>query len=223
MELQSVMIRDKKLEPLIPILGEWIGNMKSYEKAENRPEMPDMPFDYGERANVGFLNGAFWKSGHVTLAEYRENTRTGVRHPDLYANVGRTGFIMEFKNDDPYSIHGQVLENTAKRILIEEAESAFTATEEFLDNLNGHLDKVHFIGGLFVALKSDGCDWKSEGRMCLIDKIDWLESQDFIHALAYWFPVREVVASVPNGEELADYPLGIALLLHLKEDTNQSS
>lgn len=92
------------------LLSNWFLVTKKYvEKLKN-----DAPWIYGERASIGFVAAAVWKSGGVALEEYWAK-KDGVREAgyvgrcDLYFKLGSTGFIAEAKKiHSPFAVKESV-------------------------------------------------------------------------------------------------------------------
>jgi hypothetical protein len=63
---KSLDIRDRRFEPLRPILETWFMILENYITRVPK----DLPFWYRERPQIGFLAAAAWQSGYAALEEW---------------------------------------------------------------------------------------------------------------------------------------------------------
>lgn len=63
----EVSIRNKKIQWLKPVLEQWLRVHRDYMEAN---DCEDSLFWYNERANVGAMAGAIWRSGGYALEEF---------------------------------------------------------------------------------------------------------------------------------------------------------
>ena len=91
-----------ELQVLNDVLWEWVHLQERYCRLLSRT---DVPWWYGERASLGNLAGAVWRTGGITLTEYptdKEAKEKGTpasrgTRCDLYIRLGRSQFIIEAK------------------------------------------------------------------------------------------------------------------------------
>lgn len=72
MPLEGVRITGKDLEPLRPVLEQWLRSIRDYVRRTrewNPKNEPDYPYFYNERATLSSLAAAAWLSGGVALEE----------------------------------------------------------------------------------------------------------------------------------------------------------
>src|SRR6266705_1944474 len=93
---QDFFVDAGSLPALKPILQSWIKVQRAYADAMANE---DQAWWYHERPCIGFLSAAVWKSGGVTLEEWRTDKRSKKRSRkgrcDLYICHGGREFFIE--------------------------------------------------------------------------------------------------------------------------------
>ena len=127
----AVLVNNKKIKALKPILKRWIEINQEYCDAYPGK---DCPYWYNERAAVSILAGAVWKSGGLALEEFNSNKKYGrslyLGRADLWFSFGkkRQDYLIEAKYDrfsllSNFSKLGKRIINNVKLALVDAKNS----------------------------------------------------------------------------------------------------
>ncbi len=150
------------LEPWNQILDEWI---KIHQQYIEDDEFDDCMYWYNERANVGVLAGAIWKSGGIALEEYssyktkateenedteeaetRKITKLREGRVDLYFYTQNHQYIVEAKHLRPKLDTKKLDTNSVITKINKSLEQACNDAKDSLEPAQKNYPKNKFIG-----------------------------------------------------------------------------
>ncbi len=196
---RGVVIRNDGLRVLDPVLRKWIDGVEAYCSHYGGQ---DAPYWYNERANVGLVAAAAWRSGGLALEEYPQNKAsrpggTWQGRADLWLSVETHEFVIEAKQCFPL-LNGGTPPKTVVTKLLKAARQ--DATRSAVRNARS-------LGMVFVSPRSPK---PFEDKRCspLRDWIAELDSVDF-DVMAWCFP--ETVRHLKSARTGHIYPGVVAV------------
>jgi len=183
--ISGVQVKERKgLKPLEEVLRQWVKIMSEYSNAVSTTEGGDAPYQYTERANIGLLAAAAWRTkGWVALEEFQKDKHhdDGVKNgrADLWVYNGNKSYLVEAKYE--WICMGQ--EGNEERIKVVMQKAADDAKKS-----QGEDTEIESIAlGIFPLYKSErkveSIDDFIEGTINQFKELNY-------HAIAWHFPVE---------------------------------